>query len=479
MSANSGVFDEPQSSDSEPRPTINLFEQWEEGAHLTKVVNARDCSFPKSLVVPFTWLYAPNALSLSDAVNDVSQHEERNAWGQASQIKLVPGINYPNQPERNPGPRLSDPLTYWWGVTLCPPELNDVSLAENVVILMRYAAIREINLNTEVQKPSIAEVLEFKGSRMDCADESTPHEETRIYSSILEGGNVMQKFEESNTGEPQAADEHRDRLYPVRSEGRYVTPTNPWPRDPEKETRDSASVQKRKPYTHRRQGNRWDQYGESSSAASSEAHIVSDQMNSESTWGPCEPAVKDKRLAQPYRLQQANKSDGQWSRWASDIRQSQPDQWSSSSSRWHSSASDERSWKRVSDWEGSKWSTPTRRTLKGSEYDTDQEWHLRNMRYGDGWAYDSTQSHYKRAKPTCTDPEDDRATDSSLPIGSTSKTYDPRKDSSFWQKRDGGQGWSQSSSSSGQWKPRLRHEKNFSSAAGDTSDASNAVRKHS
>ena len=39
------------------------------------------------------------------------------------------------------------------------------------------------------------------------------------------------------------------------------------------------------------------------------------------------------------------------------------------------------------------------------------------MRYGDGWAYDSTQSHYKRAKPTYTDPEDDRTTDSSLPMG--------------------------------------------------------------
>ena len=38
MSANSGVFDEPPSGDSEPRPTINLFEQWEEGAHMTKVV---------------------------------------------------------------------------------------------------------------------------------------------------------------------------------------------------------------------------------------------------------------------------------------------------------------------------------------------------------------------------------------------------------------------------------------------------------
>ena len=51
---------------------------------------------------------------------------------------------------------------------------------------------------------------------------------------------------------------------------------------------------------------------------------------------------------------------------------------------------------------------PVGKTLKGSEYDTDQEWHLRNMQYGDGWAYDSTQSHYKRAKPTYTDPEDDK-----------------------------------------------------------------------
>ena len=43
----------------------------------------------------------------------------------------------------------------------------------------------------------------------------------------------------------------------------------------------------------------------------------------ESNWGPwppSEPASRDKRPAQPYRLQKANKSDGQWSRWASDIR---------------------------------------------------------------------------------------------------------------------------------------------------------------
>ena len=63
-----------------------------------------------------------------------------------------------------------------------------MALAETVVILMRYAAMKEINLNTEVQKPSIADVLEFQGAKMECAVEATPHEETRIYSSILEEG---------------------------------------------------------------------------------------------------------------------------------------------------------------------------------------------------------------------------------------------------------------------------------------------------
>ena len=80
-------------------------------------------------------------------------------------------------------------------MTLCPPELNDVSLAESVAILMRYAAIKEINLNTEVQKQSLAEVLEFQGPRMDCTEESTPHPEACVYSSTYERGEVMQQFE--------------------------------------------------------------------------------------------------------------------------------------------------------------------------------------------------------------------------------------------------------------------------------------------
>ena len=131
-------------------------------------------------------------------------------------------------------------------MTLCPPELNDVSLAESVVILMRYAAIKEINLNTEVQKPSLAEVLEFQGPKMERAEESTPHQEARIYSSIFEGGEVMQQFEADDPMELQTAGVQRDMLYPVRSEGDHTVLVNPWPRDPEKEERDVAGVQKRK-----------------------------------------------------------------------------------------------------------------------------------------------------------------------------------------------------------------------------------------
>ena len=236
------MFEEPRPDGLESRPTINLFEQWDEGVHMPKLVNARDYSFPKSLVVPYSWMYAPRALSLSDAVNCVSQHEEKDAWGQASQISLVAGTNYPNQPKRKPSSHLSDPLTYWWGATLCPPELGDASLAGGVVILMRSAAIKEINLNTEVQRPSLADALE----PMDCAEESTPHPEARFYSSTYDGSEVMQQFEADDPMDVQTTGMQRDMLYPVRTEEVYADPTNPWVRDPEKEERDTASVQKRK-----------------------------------------------------------------------------------------------------------------------------------------------------------------------------------------------------------------------------------------
>ena len=97
------------------------------------------------------------------------------------------------------------------------------------------------------------------------------------------------------------------------------------------------------------------------------------------------------------------------------------------------------------------------------------------MKYGEGWAHDFSRSHYKRAKPTGTDPEDDRKADPTLPIGSTSKTYDPRNDYTMWQRKDSNQYWKQADSSGSQWKPRLRPDEEMSSVAGDTSDANDAA----
>ena len=79
----------------------------------------------------------------------------------------------------------------------------------------------------------------------------------------LEIGNAEDAMDLSTT------ERQRSMAFPVRSEGEYSSPTNPWPRRPEAEARDMAGVQKRKP-TYKRQGpdNRWDQYGESSSLIS-------------------------------------------------------------------------------------------------------------------------------------------------------------------------------------------------------------------
>ena len=170
---------------------------------------------------------------------------------------------------------------------------------------------------------------------------------------------------------------------PLRSVGAYNSPNNPWPRDLEAEARDTAHiVQKRKiPCKRQGRGNRWDRYGESSLATSSETHIMSEKANEKvNKWGPSpshESGNKSVQPAQPYRLQQTNRSEGQWSKWASDVRQSQPEKWDCRSSKWHLSAGDERAWKHKSsdssEWDGSKWSAPTSRNLSGSGYDTDRD----------------------------------------------------------------------------------------------------------
>ena len=90
-------------------------------------------------------------------------------------------------------------------------------------------------------------------------------------------------------------------------------------------TRDTAfAVQKRKLQWKRQgQGNRWDQYGDSSLAASpsasaeeggKETRIMSEKANQWGPWASHEPGGKYAQPAQPYRLQQANRGEGKWSR---------------------------------------------------------------------------------------------------------------------------------------------------------------------
>ena len=114
---------------------------------------------------------------------------------------------------------------------------------------------------------------------MECSVESTPHEEACIYSSAYDGGELLTQF-----GEPMKNDETDE--IPTRAQGEYANTSNPWPRVEEKESKAVAEMQKRKPCSTRRQGNRWDQYGESSSASPSETHGMSDSsVITESTWG--------------------------------------------------------------------------------------------------------------------------------------------------------------------------------------------------
>ena len=80
---------------------------------------------------------------------------------------------------------------------------------------------------------------------------------------------------------PSFAAVQHDVRYPVRAEGTYSVPTNPWPRDQEKEKHETMGIVYRRgnPMSIKGKVTRWDQYGESSSAASSEAHIMSEQVN--------------------------------------------------------------------------------------------------------------------------------------------------------------------------------------------------------
>ena len=52
-------------------------------------------------------------------------------------------------------------LTYWWGISMCPPGFNDLSLTENRVTIMKSKAMQEI-AGEVVLQPTVQEILEFR-----------------------------------------------------------------------------------------------------------------------------------------------------------------------------------------------------------------------------------------------------------------------------------------------------------------------------
>ena len=109
-------------------------------------------------------------------------------------------------------------------------------------------------------------VLEFNGDRMAPAVESTPHAIAMIFNGTLKGLRLSPTLwkttlcAKKQTGEEEV---------PLRLTSGYHLPANPWPKTEEALTKNNAfAFANKKRYGYRQeQGNRWEQYGDSSSAA--------------------------------------------------------------------------------------------------------------------------------------------------------------------------------------------------------------------
>ena len=142
----------------------------------------------------------------------------------------------------------------------------------------RAAAFREMTTNSEAQKPSLEMIFEFDGLRMERAMESAPHSNTQAHNCTNEGAGLIQRFEEGDPDDIRSrrvlAREQMGMEIPLRPACAYSPPKNPWPREGVRDWRYRfcRTGQKRKIHWKKQgQGNSWDQYGDSSSAASPSA----------------------------------------------------------------------------------------------------------------------------------------------------------------------------------------------------------------
>ena len=137
----------------------------------------------------------PSAITLGEALG-------------VSADSLVQNVRFPNQPYLGGSPQKI--LTCWWGVTLCPPEMNDLALAAYVVCEMRMAAVQEM-----------ADI----GQVIAAVPESTPNEEATIYESTFGGAKQIAKY-----AAPVSTDSASRVTRSLRATGVHARSTSPWSR---------------------------------------------------------------------------------------------------------------------------------------------------------------------------------------------------------------------------------------------------------
>ena len=152
-------------------------------------LDSDDFQFPYSFFLPCAWEYCPNAYFLRKAL-DVLYSD------------LTRGSHIPNQPE-GLGSAAVPRLTYWWGVSMCPPGLNDLALAESrVTALIKKLTLMQEIAGELVLQPTLQEILEHKGVKIEPVPESTPHPTAVRYNSVIQAATLLHEPEQDDREVP-------------------------------------------------------------------------------------------------------------------------------------------------------------------------------------------------------------------------------------------------------------------------------------
>ena len=252
----------------------------------------------------------------------------------------------------------------------------------------------EMKTNSKCEKPTLQKVLDFTGDRMAPAPESVPHANTVVHSTY-EGAQPIAEFALETSIDAVTcksfAKAQTGMETPLPSASGCILPDPPWPK-----TADCFAVAKKRRYSHRQgQGDSWDQYGDSLSAASALASAKEGGRygmlgKSERNWNSWGRLLQGMR----YDVQPANRGDNPWKGWAKEVRDAQPENKAkSSSSSWHTPASGARD--RIDHINGQL----QRKDLTASDHDIHRECRRRRMKFSSGWANDPSSSQSKRSKP--------------------------------------------------------------------------------